>query len=90
MAAPSHLKESTSDQIPYKYKKEINKDTKMAVTAWGDSSSYSEGDQGVKNISMDVNREEEFGFVDETDDEDDKEVTFLDIKKNLKNYSLKI
>lgn len=60
----------------------------MAQAMWGDSSSDSE-ERSSKNYAWASTKDEQFGLVAKSDGDDDKYVTLLDIKKNLKYYFLK-
>ena len=69
---------------------------KKALAAWGDSSSDSEDPDEPKDVSMVAVHEEEtvfnemFALVAHTEnEEEDNQVTLLDMKKDLDKYSLK-
>ena len=69
---------------------------KKALAAWGDSSSDSEDADEPKDVSMVVVHEEEtvfnemFALMSHTEnEEEDNQVTLLDMKNDLDKYSLK-
>ncbi|XP_069152827.1 uncharacterized protein [Solanum lycopersicum] len=68
----------------------------LALAAWGDSSSDSEDPDEPKDVSMVAVHEEETVFNEifalmahTTDEEEDNQVTLLDMKNDLDKYSLK-
>ena len=69
---------------------------KKALAAWGDYSSDSEDPDEPKDVSMVAVHEEETVFNEifalmahTTDEEEDNQVTLLDMKNDLDKYSLK-
>ncbi|XP_070014928.1 uncharacterized protein [Nicotiana sylvestris] len=82
----------------FKRKRSANNMVKQALAAWGDSSSKSEDETYTSDSSMMVVESEEneydstFALMDQSDndkDDDNSEVYFRDVQRNLKSYSPK-
>ncbi|XP_070002575.1 kinetochore-associated protein DSN1-like [Nicotiana sylvestris] len=78
-------------------KKTVDNVARQTLAAWGDSSSeFGEGDEPSNNSMMEVESKSTeydsiFALMSQSNDEDndDDEVNFLDIQRNLKSYSPK-
>lgn len=81
----------------FKIRDDTDNVVKEALAAWGDSSSESEGDDDQGDTSMMVVESESteydsiFALMSKSDDEEDNddEVNFLEVQRNLKTYSQK-
>nr|XP_009767892.1 PREDICTED: putative receptor-like protein kinase At3g47110 [Nicotiana sylvestris] len=81
----------------FKIRDDTDNVVKEALVAWGDSSSESEGDDDQGDTSMMVVESESteydsiFALMSKSDDEEDNddEVNFLEVQRNLKTYSQK-
>lgn len=80
--------------MKYNGKTEVDKAANQVLAAWGDSSSDSEeSDQGEDVSMLEMDNESHvfdslFTLMVDTNDDEDKPVTFLETKENLKDYSL--
>ena len=95
---PRSDKENRRDLVLGKRDRKVDADlvVEKALTAWGDSSSDSEDPDEPKDVSMVAVHEEEtvfnemFALMAHTaDEEEDNQVTLLDMKNDLDKYSLK-
>ncbi|XP_070050879.1 uncharacterized protein [Nicotiana tomentosiformis] len=95
-------KAAKRNQVPdkrFKRKDVADNIVQQALSAWGDSFSESEEDDGQGESSMMAVESEatEYDSIftlmaqsdDDEDDNDDDEVNFLDVQRNLKSYSAK-
>ncbi|XP_070050394.1 uncharacterized protein [Nicotiana tomentosiformis] len=79
----------------FKRKSAADNVVKQALAAWGDSSSKSEeendaGDSSMLAVESEANEYDSiFSLMAQSDDDEDDEVNFRDVQRNLKSYSPK-